>query len=147
MARVQVAGRAATYGVLGWAIEVAFTAVKDAATGKGDARLRGESYLWMAPIYAAGALAGEAVGRAAGSRPWWQRGLAYAATFWAVEASSGELLRRATGDVPWGPEYRTYRDSLGGGLIRLSYAPYWAAAGLALERIGPLLARVELRDA
>ena len=135
--------RFVTYGILGWGIEVCFTAVKDGLTGKGDAALRGESYVWMHPIYGAGGLAGEAVASALKGRPWWVRGAAYAGTFWAVEASSGTALRRLTGDVPWGPDYRTYKDHLGDGLIRASYAPYWAVAGLALESVSPLLRRLK----
>jgi hypothetical protein len=141
------AARGGTYGVLGWGIEVCYTATRDRLTGRGDDRLRGESYIWMAPIYAAGGLAGERIGRALARRPWWQRGLAYAATFWAVEAASGELLRRAVGDVPWGEDYRRHGDNLGRGLIRLSYLPNWAAAGLALEQVTPYLRRLELRPA
>lgn len=135
--------RFVTYGILGWGIEVCFTAVKDGLNGKGDPSLRGESYIWMHPVYGVGGLAGEAVAAALKGKPWWMRGAAYAATFWAVEASSGELLRKTTGDVPWGPDYRTYRDSLGDGLVRASYGPYWAVAGLALERVAPVLRRLE----
>ncbi|MBA2282452.1 MAG: hypothetical protein M3527_08405 [Actinomycetota bacterium] len=141
---MRLGGRALTYGLLGWGIEVVYTATKEALKGEGDGKLRGESYVWMAPIYAAGGLAGEAVVATLGGRPVWERGLAYAGAFWAVEASSGEALRRLVGDVPWGEDYRRYRDNLGGGLIRLSYLPNWAVAGLALERVTPLLKRLRL---
>lgn len=137
-------GRFGVYGLLGYAIEVCFTAGKDLVTGKGDARLRGESYVWMAPIYGAGGLTGEAIGQAMRNRPIWQRAAAYAVAFWTVEAVTGELLRRTTGDVPWGEDYRRYRDQLGNGLIRLSYAGNWAIAGLALEQVSPLVRRLEL---
>ncbi len=139
--------RFGVYAVLGWGIEVCFTAGKAALVGEGDGRLRGESYIWMAPIYGAGGLAGEAVGSALRGRPWWLRGAAYAATFWAVEAASGELLRRAIGDVPWGEEYRLHPDQVGDGLIRLSYGPNWAVAGFALEVVAPRLRRVQLAPA
>jgi hypothetical protein len=138
-------GRFGVYGLLGYAIEVCFTAGKDLVTGKGDARLRGESYVWMAPIYGAGGLTGEAIGQAMRNRPIWQRAAAYAVAFWTVEAVTGELLRRTTGDVPWGEDYRRYRDHLGHGLIRLSYAGNWAVAGLALEQVSPLVRRLQLR--
>ena len=116
--------------------------MKDALTGVGDSRLKGESYVWMAPIYGLGALAGEAVHGVVRDRPIWQRGAAYALTFFAVEAASGEALRRTIGDVPWGESYRSYPDNLGDGLIRLSYVVNWAVAGLALERIAPYLRRL-----
>lgn len=118
--------------------------MKDAVTGVGDNRMKGESYVWMAPIYGAGGLAGEAVGHALRHRPVWERAGAYALTFWAVEASTGEALRRTIGDVPWGESYRGYSDQRGNGLIRLSYAPSWAVAGLALERVAPFVKRLTL---
>ena len=140
-------GRFGVYAVLGWGIEVCFTAGKDLLTGVGDERLRGESYVWMAPIYGVGGLAGEVVHGVVRERPVWQRGLAYAVTFFAVEASTGELLRRTIGDVPWGEAYRPYADNLGDGLVRLSYAGNWAVAGLALERVAPYVRRLRLAPA
>jgi hypothetical protein len=135
------------YGLIGWGLEVCYTAAHAVVAGKGDGRLQGESYVWMFPVYGAGGLAGEAVHEALARRPVWQRALAYAATFWAIEAASGELLRRLTGDVPWGPEYREHRDQLGSGLIRLSYLPNWAIAGLALEQVAPFVRRLEVGPA
>jgi hypothetical protein len=137
-------GRFAVYGVLGWGIEVCYTATKDLVTGHGDLRLRGESYVWMPPVYGVGGLVGEVVGTAMRGRPAWQRGAAYAVAFWAVEAGFGEALRRTIGDAPWAEDYRRYGDSRGDGLIRLSYAPNWALAGLALERVSPLVRRLRL---
>ena len=43
-------------------------------TGVGDERLRGESYVWMAPIYGAGGLAGEVVHGVVRDRPIWRAG-------------------------------------------------------------------------
>jgi uncharacterized membrane protein len=144
---MRAAGRFGVYAVLGWGIEVCFTAVKDLATGVGDNRLRGESYVWMAPIYGIGGLAGETVHRSLRGRPVWERAAAYALTFWAVEASTGEALRRVLGDVPWGESYRGHPDELGDGLIRLAWAPNWAAAGLALEIVEPFVRRLQLAPA
>ena len=118
--------------------------MKDTVTGAGDNRLKGESYVWMAPIYGAGGLAGEAVGHVLRDRPVWERAGAYALTFWAVEASTGEVLRRALGDVPWGEGYRGHPDERGDGLIRLAWGPNWAVAGLALERVAPFVKRLTL---
>ena len=132
------------YGLLGWPIEVCFTAVRDYLTGVGDKRLRGESYVWMAPVYGIGGLAGELTARTLARRPVWQRAIGYAFTFWTVEATSGSIFRRMLGDVPWGEDYRSHPDSVGDGLIRLSYAPYWAVAGLALERATPVIKRLRV---
>jgi hypothetical protein len=82
--------------------------------------------------------------RALRHRPVWERAAAYALTFWAVEAAAGETLRRTIGDVPWGDTYRGHPDQLGDGLIRLSWAPSWMAAGLALEVVEPLVRRLQL---
>ena len=144
---MRAAGRFGVYAVLGWSIEVCFTAAKDLLGGTGDSRLKGESYVWMAPIYGAGGLAGEVVHRTLRARPVWERAAAYALTFWAVEAASGEALRRTIGDVPWGDTYRGHPDQLGDGLIRLSWAPSWAVAGLALEVVEPLVRRLQLEPA
>jgi hypothetical protein len=141
---VRAAGRFGAYGLLGWGIEVCYTAAMRRAAGAGDNRLAGESYVWMFPIYGLGGLAGEMVAALVRGRPLPVRAVAYSLTFFAVEAASGEALRRLIGDVPWGEEYRTHADQLGGGLIRLSYAPNWAIAGLALERVAPVVARLEL---
>ena len=134
-------GRAVTYGLLGWCIEIVFTALQDQKQGKGDAKLEGRSYLWMPPVYAAGGLACEAVGAAMGRRPWWQRGLAYAVACFGIEYASGAAIRRAAGECPW--DYSEYKANVNG-LIRLDYVPAWAACGYAVERIAPVLKRVAL---
>jgi hypothetical protein len=141
---MRAAGRFGVYGVLGWGIEVCFTAFKDLVTGKGDRRLTGESYVWMFPVYGAGGLAGEVVHRAMRDRPVWERAGAYALTFWAVEASTGEVMRRTLGDIPWGESYRGHRDQVGDGHIRLFWGPNWAVAGLALEVVEPYVRRLQL---
>lgn len=98
----------------------------------------------MAPIYGIGGLAGEVVGGALKERTVAERAVAYALTFWAVEAATGEVLRRGLGDVPWGEGYRGHPDERGDGLIRLAWGPNWAMAGLALERVAPLVRRLRL---
>ena len=135
------ARRFAVYGLLGWCIEIAFTAMRRVVAGAGDRRLQGESYLWMHPIYGAGGLAMEAVHRGTRRRPWWTRAIAYAATCLAIEYVSGWLLRRATGECPWDYGDRGINVD---GLARLDYAPYWAAAGLAAEPIASALRRARL---
>ncbi len=135
------AGRALAYGLLGWCIEIVFTALQDQVRGKGDRRLEGRSYLWMPPVYAAGGLACEAVAAAARRRPWWQRAVAHAVACFAVEYGSGAAIRRAVGEAPW--DYSAYKLNVNG-LIRLDYLPAWAACGLAVERIAPLLKRVRI---
>lgn len=142
-------GRFGVYGLLGFGLEVCYTAtarrLAQRGSGVPDNRLAGESYVWMFPIYGVGGLASEVVATMTRGRRVQTRAAAYALTFWTVEAVSGEIIRRIIGDVPWGEEYRTHSDQLGGGLIRLSYGPQWAAAGLAMEQVAPFVRRLEFR--
>jgi uncharacterized membrane protein len=138
---MKAARRFAVYGLLGWCMEIVFTATRRAVSGRGDRRLWGESYLWMHPIYGAGGLAMEVVHRGTRRRPWWVRAIAYAASCLAIEYVAGWLLRRATGKCPW--DYGSRGINVDG-LARLDYAPYWAVAGLAAEPIASALRRLRL---
>jgi hypothetical protein len=60
------------------------------------------------------------------------RAAAYGAGTLGVEYVSGRVLRRLVGSAPW--DYTGARLSVDG-LVRLDYAPLWAAYGLALERL------------
>ncbi|MCA1823679.1 MAG: putative ABC transporter permease [Frankia sp.] len=137
------AQRFLTYGLAGWCFEVAFTGVKAPARDK-DWRLTSHTYLWMLPIYGSAAVLFEPAHDALRTRPWWQRGAAYAAGIYAVEAGSGAAISRLTGEVPWDysrargtrPVPRHWR-----GLVRPAYAPVWFLAGLGLERLHDALDR------
>jgi uncharacterized membrane protein len=133
--------RFVVYGLLGWCLEIGFTAARAAATGSGDRRLQGVSYLWMHPIYGAGGLAMEVVHRGTRRQPWWARAVSYAATCLVLEFASGWLLRRTTGACPWDYGERGINID---GLARLDYAPYWAVAGLAAEPVASVLRRVRV---
>lgn len=132
------------YGVLGIAGEVVFTAVRDAAgSATRSARLEGRSYLWMLPIYGLVAVLYEPLHDALLRRPPWQRAAAYAAGIMGVELATGAGIRRAVGVVPWDYTGRG-RWVIGGGAVRLDYAPVWAAVGLGLEPVHRLLRRTSL---
>ncbi len=124
------------YGLGGCFMEVAWTAAC-AYRAKRDARLRGHTYVYMLFIYGAGMLAlyEPASARLLAWRvPWPARGALYACGVFAVEYASGWLLRRFTGAVPW--DYAADRAPSRWqvhGLIRLDYAPCWAAAALLAE--------------
>ncbi|SRR5712691_518199 len=141
---MNVPRRFAVYGLLGWCMEIVFTATRRAVGGTGDRRLEGVSYLWMHPIYGAGGLAIEAVHLRTRRRPWWARALAYATTCLLIEYASGWLLRRATGECPWDYGDRGINVD---GLARLDYAPFWAAAGLVAEPVSSVLRRVRIQPA
>jgi uncharacterized membrane protein len=135
--------RALAYGLLGWSAEVVFTAAQNLLHRQTrDARLAGHSYLWMAPIYGLCAVLYEPAHDLVRDRPVAQRAAAYAAAIMAVEYASGRLIRRATGVIPW--DY-TGRSPLAiRGAIRLDYAPVWAVAGMALERVDDALRSARL---
>jgi hypothetical protein len=137
--------RAALYGALGWATEVAFTAVQGVLNGSSrDWRLRGHSYLWMLPIYGLLAYLYEPLHDRVRHRPAWQRGIAYAAGFMTCELATGTAIRRAVGLIPWDYTGRS-RFATAGGAVRLDYAPLWAAAGLLIERLDDGLRELPVR--
>lgn len=121
------------YGLSGWCAEVLFTGLHDFIRHR-DARLPARTSLWMFPIYGLVRPLFEPFHRrlVARSVPAPARAAAYGAGFFAVEYATGRALRAALGRAPW--DYSDARANVDG-LIRLDYALYWAAAGLALERL------------
>lgn len=128
--------RTAIYSVVGFAYEVAFSALHDAARGK---PVRFRTSPWMFPIYALIAPLYEPVHDALRDRlPRLGRATVYGAGFLAVEYVSGALLRGVRGEAPW--DYTYARRHLHG-LIRPEYFFLWAAAGIALEPLHDSLTR------
>jgi Putative ABC-transporter type IV len=118
------------YGVMGLGIEVGFTG---AARGifERDRRLRGESYLWMLPVYGAGGLLLERLHALLRRRGFGRtaRALCGTAAIYGIEYVSGAALEQLTGDCPW-----RYRRGLHvDGYVRLDYAPFWFACALAAD--------------
>ncbi len=143
------------YGLLGWGVEIVWTALGAALFGQsapgsvavptGRARwaLAGRTYIWMFPIYGAMVFLYEPLHQALRPWAWPLRALVYAAAFMAVEYAAGWVLRRTTGACPW--DYAARRNPSRWqvhGLIRLDYAPAWATLGLALEPVHDFLVRV-----
>jgi len=136
------AQRACVYGTGGVAMEVVFTGVAQAFhRDRANWKLQGHSYLWMLPLY--GALAAyvyEPVRDSLRRRPVPVRAVAYAAGTIALEYASGRLLKRTVGVIPW--DYTGHGQFVrGGGATRLDYAPLWAVAGMAAERLSDRLRR------
>ncbi len=126
------ARRFAAYGLLGWCAEVAFTGVHDFLRTR-DRRLPARTSLWMFPIYGLLQPLFEPAHDAMRDRvPLPARGVAYGLGFLGVEYGTGRLLRGLLGEAPW--DYSDARWNVDG-LIRLDYAPLWAAAGLAMEGV------------
>ena len=115
-------------GYTGWCMEIIFTAAD--SLRRRDMTLKGNTSLWMFPIYGcAAALA--PVSRLLRGRPAWTRGLAYMSLIYSVEFLTGKLLvsRQL---CPWDYGHSRWHVSR---VIRLDYAPYWFAAGLLFERL------------
>ena len=121
------------YGLLGWTVEILFTAISSKLRGRAEGwRLRGWTYLYMFPIYGLCAPLFEPAHDRLRHLPWPLRGLIWTAGIFAVEYAAGWGLRRATGRCPWdyalaGARWHVH------GLIHLGYAPLWLGFGLALE--------------
>lgn len=137
--------RFVVYGLLGWAMEIVWTATREKIKGiQTGWRLQGTTYLWMFLIYGGALLLlFEPVHNALRDWPWPLRGLVYVAGIFAVEYATGWLLRRLTGACPW--DYTGHSPWSIHGLIRLDYAPAWLVMGLAAEWVHDLL--VELTPA
>lgn len=129
------------YGLLGWCIEIVWTALSSTINRTQQGwRLRGETYLWMFPIYGLIAPLYEPAHTAIRLWPWLLRGAVYALGFMAIEYVTGWLLRKLTGACPW--DYTSRSRWQIHGLIRLDYAPLWALLGLALEPLHAFLLRL-----
>ena len=131
------------YGLVGWCIECLFTSLVDLATGAGDLRLRGYSYLWMHPIWGTGLLLGEqfvGVMKRAGLSRLLRATLGMLLCF-AVEYTTGAVLVAVVGLCPW--DYSASWASVHG-LIRLDYAPYWFMCAWMCEFLFTLVSRVHV---
>lgn len=143
--------RFVAYGLAGWCSEILATGLRSHRRDS-NWRLTSTTYLWMFPIYGAGALGFEpllaALRRHRAPLP--VRVVAWVGAVYGLEAASGEALRALTGEVPWDysrprgrkPVPRNWR-----GLVRPSYAPVWALVGVGFEQLHDLLGRVRLADA
>ena len=116
---------------VGVALEVAFTAASEPAVREGW-RLKGQSYLWMFPIYMLVIPFFRLLWPLVGARPWALRAPLYVLVLYAVEYAAGWLLRKGTGRCPW--DYGAARWAVHG-LIRLDYAPAWLFAVTVFEAL------------
>jgi len=133
------------YGLVGWCIECLFTSVMDLASGAGDLRLMGYSYLWMHPIWGLGLLLGERLmgvlqrlGLNRVTRSFIGMGVCF-----AVEYTMGALLVALIGRCPW--DYSGSMFSVHG-LVRLDYAPFWWLCAFSVEPLYTMVRRVRLGD-
>jgi len=130
--------RAAVYAVVGTATEVLFDGLHRALRrSTRSPHLRAQTYLLMPLVYALLAVGFGPVRARLRGQPAVVRAAAYACGILAVEYASGRLIERCVGVVPW--DYRGRARLQLHGAARLDYAPFWAAAGLALERVDDAL--------
>ncbi len=118
------------YGLLGWCVEVFWSAIETWLRGKRDWRLRGQTYLWSFPLYGVAVFLFEPLHDAVRHLPWMARGLIYVVGIWSVEYVAGSVLRRIVGVCPW--DYTDCRHHVQG-LISWDYLPVWFAFGFILE--------------
>lgn len=121
--------RTLIYSAVGFATEVAFSAIHDRKRGE---KVRLRTSVWMFPIYALITPLYEPLHRVLEGNTAVQRAAIYGAGFLATEYATGSLLRSAHGEAPWDYSYARVHVN---GLIRLDYFFIWAVAGLALERL------------
>lgn len=119
------------YGGLGITTEVFFTAFVDFIMSESfeNLALRGNSYIWMFPIYGSTSIAFpfgfDLIKK-------WNRILryfSYAVVILLVELVAGFMLEQTTGSCPW--EYQVGWHF--GGYIRFDYLPLWMLFGAIIE--------------
>lgn len=110
------------YGLVGWTIDSLYVW---AHTGRPR-----PSSLLNVTVYGLAQPLFEPLHNRVRARPAALRAALYASGILGVEYVSGRALRRLRGSAPW--DYSDARFAVDG-LVRLDYAPLWAAYGLGLE--------------
>lgn len=119
------------YGGLGVTTEVFFTAIVNLidAGNFDDLSLKGQSYIWMFPIYGLTSVLFPLGFDLLKNLNTVLRYLIYGAGILVVELITGFMLEQFTGRCPW--EYQTGWHF--GGYIRFDYLPLWMCFGAMLE--------------
>lgn len=115
-------------GLTGWCMEIIFTSLD--ALRRREMTLKGNTSLWMFPIYGSAALLKPVCGLLK-NRPVWLRGATYMSLIYSMEYLSGKLLSKYR-LCPWDYSRSRFRVD---NVIRLDFAPYWFVAGLMFERL------------
>lgn len=115
-------------GLTGWCMEILFTSMD--ALRRREMTLKGNTSLWMFPIYGSAALL-KPICTLLKNRPVWLRGTTYMSLIYSMEYITGKLLSKYR-LCPW--DYSRSRFHVDN-VIRLDFAPYWFAAGLMFERL------------
>lgn len=115
-------------GLTGWCLEIVFTSLD--ALRRRDMTLKGQTSLWMFPIYGSAALLSP-ISVLLRHKSAWSRGLTYMGMIFSMEYLSGLLLSKHK-ICPW--DYKRSRWNVGR-VIRLDFAPYWFCVGLLYEQL------------
>ena len=92
--------------------------------------LKGETYLWMLPVYTAVPYIYVFVQGEWPNLVWWQKGFVYMLAFYLLELVAGLIIKALIGDSPW--NYKNYRFHFME-VICLEYAPVWFIYGIIGE--------------
>lgn len=115
-------------GIIGWCLEIMFTAAD--ALRRRDMTLKGNTSLWMFPIYGSAAILAP-ISRLLRKKNVLHRGLTYMGLIFSMEYLTGSVLAKRK-FCPW--DYSRSRWNINR-VIRLDYAPNWFLAGLLFEQI------------
>lgn len=115
-------------GTLGWCLEILWTGLHSFRVR--NLKLRGNSSLWMFPIYGCAAFL-RPLTHLLRSKNIWKRGTVYMFLIYLGEYISGTLLQRR-GICPWDYSQKRWNYQ---GVIRLDFAPLWFLTGLLFERL------------
>lgn len=115
-------------GTLGWCLEILFTAIE--SFRKRELKLKGNTSIWMFPIYGLGVLILPLYNLMRNKSPVF-RGVLYAIAIYIVEFLTGSFLKERS-LCPWDYSHSKWNIK---GIIRLDYAPVWFFTGLIFERI------------
>ena len=135
------------FGLAGFGAEIIFTALYDLVfavlEGKSpDWSLKGQSYIWMLPIYGLGAPLMKWIYPKIARYAVPFRLAIYVVGIFAIEYITGFLLEQFTGKCPWNYNGRPFAFHY----INLAYAPYWAILGFILEVLHQTTMRYEKTD-
>ncbi len=123
------------YGCLGIACEVLFTATKTLVLNINSwsefLDLRGQSYVWMFPIYGSAAWLIPLFYSKISKYPAIMRPIIFALGIWTVEFITGFILEKVLGACPW--YYESNWSILG--FVHLGYFPFWVLFGWILEKL------------
>ena len=95
-----------------------------------DPILKGETYLWMLPIYATVPYIYVLIQNVLPNMVWWQKGFVYMIAFYLLELAAGLIIKAIIGVSPW--NYKHYRFHFME-VVCLEYAPVWFIYGIVGE--------------